>query len=203
MKIHFWEKAWLDKKFAITSLNPSILVERYAKKLAEGDQVLDVGCGNGRNSIYLAKLKCMVDCFDVADLGWTRSLPSEIKERISFTKSTISEYYFESDRYKAIVISRVIQYLDQEELLTFLKKCVKALKDDGFLLISYTAQGGIFARDEIQVQKFVHSIDYIKKILKERFKRVVITEGAKKNMHVNYEGDIVSYDLFVSGPIKN
>ena len=70
MKRHKWEQAWNDKKFEIRTLIPSILVSKYAEKLQLGDRVLDIGCGNGRNSIFLAENGCEVECFDVMDLKW-------------------------------------------------------------------------------------------------------------------------------------
>ena len=75
MKKHLWEQAWEDQKFKLVTSKPSVIVERYKDNFLPGDFVLDVGCGNGRNSIYLAGLGCHVDCFDVADTNWTSSLP--------------------------------------------------------------------------------------------------------------------------------
>lgn len=68
MKKHKWEKAWEDGKFSIKTLTPSVLVSRHEDELQTNDYILDIGCGNGRNSIYLAKKGCEVDCFDVINL---------------------------------------------------------------------------------------------------------------------------------------
>ncbi len=142
MQKHSWEKAWESKRFEIKTLVPSVIVERHKDKFLDGDFVLDVGSGNGRNSIYLASLGCKVDSFDVSDMGWTDSLNSELKEKISFMKSDVMGYPYTVDKYKAVVMARVIQYLNREELDYLLDKAVSSLKDDGFLLLSYTSQGG-------------------------------------------------------------
>lgn len=78
MKNHPWKKAWIEKKFEIQTLTPSILVSRYQDSISPGDCVLDVGSGNGRNSIYLAKGGVEVDLFDVVNLIDWNSLANKI-----------------------------------------------------------------------------------------------------------------------------
>lgn len=202
MSKHPWEKAWENKKFEIKTLQPSVIVERHKDKFYSGDAVLDVGSGNGRNSIYLAGLGCKVDSFDVSDMGWTDSLDPDLKEKISFTKSDIMDYPYAVGKYKAVIMARVIQYLDREELNYLLDKTVSGLDADGFLLLSYTSQGGIFDQDAIDVPKYNYSIEDVEKMLRDRFKTVEITAGANKNTHVNYDGQIVSYDIYAAGVIN-
>lgn len=53
---------------SIELLSPSRLVRRYAPVLIPGAQVkpiLDVACGSGRNSFFLANLGCSIVCLDL------------------------------------------------------------------------------------------------------------------------------------------
>jgi SAM-dependent methyltransferase len=200
MKEHSWEKAYSKKRFQITTSKPSILVEKYSNKLSVGDHVLDVGCGNGRNSMYLAGLGCRVDSFDVADLNWVHSLSFKRRNRIFFTKSDIARFPFVPMKYDAVVITRVIQYLNKKELKYLLGQVHQSLKPSGFLLLSFSAQGGIFDRDEIQVPKYKYSIEEIRRALKKGFFKVLITKGSGRSQNVNYKGSVVSYDIYASDP---
>lgn len=198
MKKHKWEQAWEDKKFEIKTLIPSILVSKYAGKLESEDHVLDVGCGNGRNSIFLAQQGCRVDCFDVMNLRWTENLPVELKKKINFQKSTILEYPYKASQYQIVVLARVIQYLNNDELSFLFQKIKECLKPEGFLLLSYNTKGGIFNRKEINVSTYSYPIEQIIDMLTIIFRNVIVTEGSKISMHVNYSDEILPFDIYAS-----
>ncbi len=198
MKKHKWEKAWEDKKFEIGTLIPSVLVSRYAGKLKRNDCVLDVGCGNGRNSIFLAKQECKVECFDVMDLRWREKLTTDLRNRIYFKKSNILEYSYKASQYQAIIVARVIQYLSPEELFFLVQKIKEVLKPGGFLLLSYNTKGGIFNRKEIDVPTYSYPIEQIENLLKNIFKNVVVVNGSKTSKHVKYVDDILTFDIYAS-----
>lgn len=198
MKKHKWEKAWEDKTFKIETLTPSILVSRYAEKLKHDDCVLDVGCGNGRNSIFLAKQGCEVECFDVMDLKWREKLPADLQGKIHFKKSNILKYPYKASQYQAIIVARVIQYLSLEELSFLVQKIKDGLRMDGFLLLSYNTKGGIFNRKKIDVPTYSYSIEQIENLLKTVFRNVVITKGSNTSKHVNYTDDILTFDIYAS-----
>ncbi len=199
MKKHKWEIAWKEKKFKIDTFVPSILVLKYKKLLNPGDKVLDIGCGNGRNSIYFASKGYDVDCFDVTSLDWP-SLPQKTQKKINFSKSDILNYCYKNKQYRIIIATRLIQYLNKKELYFLFKKIKESICPNGFLLLSYNTKGGIFNKKDIDVPKYSYPIEDIKILLKTIFKKVIIKEGSKKNKHVNYDDDIRSFDIFASNP---
>jgi 2-polyprenyl-3-methyl-5-hydroxy-6-metoxy-1,4-benzoquinol methylase len=200
MKKHKWEKAWEEKKFEMKTLVPSILVSKYAEKFQPGDWALDIGCGNGRNSIFLAEHGCNIECFDVMDLQWREKLSADLQEKISFKKSSILEYPYEASKYRAVILARVIQYLNSEELSFLMQKIKEGLRADGFLLLSYTTKGGIFNREEIDVPTYSYPVEQIENLLKNMFKNVVVLKGSKTSEHVNYIDNVITFDIYASNP---
>jgi len=63
-----WEFGYADPA-ANTFGKPSAEVVRLADALPRGPAVLDVGCGEGRNALFLASRGFSVDAFDVSDAG--------------------------------------------------------------------------------------------------------------------------------------
>ena len=61
----FWENEYLDKEKS-TFGNPSKDVKEIISYLNKDARILDVGCGDGRHSLYLANLGFKVDAFDIS-----------------------------------------------------------------------------------------------------------------------------------------
>lgn len=194
-----WETAYENKDFEITTHEPSQILTQYISKVKSGDRALDAGCGGGRNSIFLSKIGCSVDSFDVADLDWLKNLDTQIKMNINFSKSNVDTFTYRSNEYELILASRLIQYLDKVTLERFFKNVHKSLKPDGFFVFSFNTEGGIFSKENIQVDKYVHDIDEVKKLLMNHFNIIKIQEGSTKNTSVNYIDTIKSYDVYVEG----
>jgi predicted TPR repeat methyltransferase len=194
-----WELAYENKDFEITTQKPSQILVQQSNKIKPGDHVLDAGCGNGRNAIFLSKLGCSVDAFDVADLNWVKGLKPEIKDRISFSKSNVDSFNYEEDKYQLILASRLIQYLDKDSLELFFKNVHKSLQKEGVFIFSFNTKGGIFSKENIKVAKHVHSIDEVKKLLAVHFNTIKVQEGSTKSTSVNYVDTIKTYDVYVKG----
>lgn len=52
----FWEQLYADMEVSAFSKGPTMDVNEFCNVFPQNAQVLDVGCGEGRNSIFMAKL---------------------------------------------------------------------------------------------------------------------------------------------------
>jgi tellurite methyltransferase len=65
----FWEKLYADTSASAFSKRPSSDVKEFYSMFPENARILDVGCGEGRNAIFLARTGTMVDAFDISENG--------------------------------------------------------------------------------------------------------------------------------------
>jgi SAM-dependent methyltransferase len=64
-----WDKKYTSQPKLLDKREPSPKLVKFAQKPDSQDKkALDFACGNGRNSIYLAKLGFVVDSLDISDI---------------------------------------------------------------------------------------------------------------------------------------
>jgi SAM-dependent methyltransferase len=86
---------------------PSAWVVRFASRLQPGTRVLDVACGHGRNSRYLASRGCRVIAVD-SDPACGRSLAGEASVEFHLADLERDPWPFDGQSFDAVV---VIHYL--------------------------------------------------------------------------------------------
>ncbi len=79
----FWETAYSDLKVSAFSKGPTADVEDHFRIFPSNAAVLDVGCGEGRNSVFMAKLGNHVDAFDISAAGIEKARQIAEMEKVS------------------------------------------------------------------------------------------------------------------------
>jgi tellurite methyltransferase len=110
-----------------------LLFQRYLPRV--GEKLLDVGCGEGRDSIFFARNGYLVSGFDSSSEGVMKSLAWADKLRLSidFFKADVIEYRLQ-DFYDVVFSSGALHYIPpplREEILSNYKR--------------YTTAGGLHA----------------------------------------------------------
>lgn len=125
------DKIKWNKKYEET---PSLLKSReVSKKLVEtiekvkGKKVLEIACGAGRNSIFLANRGFSVEAFDISDFA-IESIKNQNIKNITAKVMDLEGYIPSKESYDLIVMTN---YLDRE----LIPNLAKALKKEGILFI--------------------------------------------------------------------
>ncbi len=116
-----WDEKY--KNFDI-SLKPLALVKEYAKK-ADGKTALDIACGMGRHSRYLANEGFFVDALDISivALNTLKNIKNIYPKEVDF-----DSYELEKNRYDLIVCTYFLERL-------LFPQIDDALKSGGILLM--------------------------------------------------------------------
>lgn len=125
------DKIKWDKKYKNT---PSLLEDRAASKRLEniidkvnGKKALDIACGAGRNSIFLAKKDFNVDALDISKVALD-NLQNKGYKNISTKLIDLEGYKPEKDNYDLIIMTN---YLDRD----IIPILCESLKKEGVLFI--------------------------------------------------------------------
>ncbi len=68
--IPFWEETYRKDDIATFSMEPNRTVKEFEHHVGKWANILEVGCGEGQNVLYLAKRGyCNIDAFDISESG--------------------------------------------------------------------------------------------------------------------------------------
>ena len=109
------------------------LIKASGRK-AEELKVLDIGCGEGKDAVYLAQQGCKVTAFDVTESGIrkTRLLADRCGVEVQAFTADINDFQIE-EQFDVIYSTGTIQYLFDENIDAFFRKINNITKVGGMV----------------------------------------------------------------------
>lgn len=95
--------------------------------------ILDIGCGLGRNSIFFAKQGFKVHTFDISEdaINRTREFASEEKVKLDIKQGDMLNIPFESNMMDCVYSRNVISHTDTEGVRKIILEIKQVLRRDG------------------------------------------------------------------------
>ncbi len=125
-----WDERFRNREFVLGTAPSPFLAENIEliKSLVPGKKALDIACGEGRNSIYLAAEGFAVTGLDISRAGMEKAREWMEREnlRISFRIQNLEGYEF-SESYDLIINFNFL-------LRDLIPKCVAALNPGGVIV---------------------------------------------------------------------
>lgn len=128
-----WNQRYREGSYRARS-HPTPLLEQWLPELPRG-RALDIACGTGRNTLYLAGKGYAVDAVDISSeaLASARGKPGAGNPSISWIEADLDEFAPSASRYDLIAVARFVNRL-------LLPRLPGALKPGGALLYEHHIQ---------------------------------------------------------------
>ena len=109
------------------------LLESSSKKPSELD-VLDIGCGEGKDAVYLASLGCRVTAFDITESGIRKTYRLSEQHNAILSAFTADINSFRLNKtFDIIYSSGTLQYLREENIAPFFEKIERLTNPGGIV----------------------------------------------------------------------
>ncbi|MFA1739533.1 class I SAM-dependent methyltransferase [Lysinibacillus fusiformis] len=214
---HFWNNFYDDtcRKVPFFVNKPDEnLVHYFEKEMIFPSKVLELGCGAGRNAIYLAKKGCSVVGVDLSEnaLEWAKKRISEEDVNVEFVCANIFDLDFQQESFDFIYDSGCFHHIAPHRRVSYIEIINRLLKQDGyFALCSFeengTYGGSALTDEEVYLKRSLEGgLGYTKSQLQEIFNFLEEIEIRKMlpmstvDPHFGLEGFIVG--LFQKNDIK-
>ncbi|WJV16877.1 class I SAM-dependent methyltransferase [Rossellomorea marisflavi] len=143
----FWEGFYKnrERKIPIFTSRPdeSLVSYVHSGRLKTG-KALDIGCGAGRNAIYLASNGWEVDAMDLSStsLKWAGERAEEAGATIRFFQADLLEHQIEKDAYDLVYDSGCFHHIAPHRRTRYREVILNALKQDGYYGLACFCEDG-------------------------------------------------------------
>ncbi len=136
----YWDKTWSKFLKYQGMIAPSgKLIQLLIGLVERGGMVLDLGCGEGRNTIYMSRVGFRVVGLDLSEKG-VRVLANNLFEeevRAAALVGDTRRLPFANGGFDAILAHNLFDHVDAETARTGLQECYRILKPSGYLLLTW------------------------------------------------------------------
>jgi 2-polyprenyl-3-methyl-5-hydroxy-6-metoxy-1,4-benzoquinol methylase len=119
---------------------PTDFIARAISRGVPNAKALDLGCGSGRNSIYLARLGYHVTCVDASSLALARlaqaALLADVQDRVVAVCADITHFHI-TEQYDLVICYGVINSIESSEWPRLVRKIQTATVEDGINVLAY------------------------------------------------------------------
>jgi SAM-dependent methyltransferase len=145
--------SWWDNFYSDRSKTCPFFVphpdESLAQFIEEGlihpGRAIDVGCGNGRNSIFLARHGFSVEAVDLSEtaIEWARERAAQAGVVVSLTQASVFDLGLQAAEYDLVYDSGCFHHIPPHRRAQYVELIVGAIRPGGWLCLTcFRPEGG-------------------------------------------------------------
>ncbi|MCL2445393.1 MAG: methyltransferase domain-containing protein [Oscillospiraceae bacterium] len=155
----FWEQSYSDPNAVSFSKGPTADLAEFHHLISPRSTVLDVGCGEGRNAIFLAGLGYCAEGFDLSEAGIAKAQAIAATQNldIRFWAQDMAEFAFAQD-YDVILSHGVLHLPEKSVRNAFITLAQTHTKPSGLHFIGVFTNRLPAAPDMVAVTKSLFDV---------------------------------------------
>lgn len=137
MKIPFWEESYKDDNISTFGVEPNPTIIEYENMITKTACILDVGCGDGKNSLYLSKQGHLnIDAFDLSEnaIAKLNRIAANRKLKVSAWVQDLCKYNFDK-KYDLIFSFGTLHFVSKTHWKSFLLDAKESTNIGGLHII--------------------------------------------------------------------
>lgn len=119
--------------------NPSQALQAAWKNFKSGNLFLDLGCGQGRDSLFMVKKGFKVTAVDSSEAAIKQLQKIVIQDNLTNLKAVCCDaarFEIEPNKYDIINSNNLLQFLSKTDALRLIKNIQEKIKPGGFVILS-------------------------------------------------------------------
>jgi len=204
----FYDQTFKKTPFFVNKPDEN-LVSYLEKKMIRPNKVLELGCGAGRNAIYLAKQGCSVVGVDLSDkaLQWAQKRVDEANVSVELNRANIFELNLQEESFDFIYDSGCFHHIAPHRRVTYIEMIHKLLKPNGYFALCTFEEHGVYggsaiSDEEVYIKRSLEGgLGYTKNQLKEVFQSFEEIE-IRKMIAMSDEDQFFGLEGFLVGLFK-
>lgn len=149
-----------NKTYSINkNIKPSQILSLIQKNFLLSSKIIDLGCGQGNDSLFSAKNGFLVTAIDSSSvaINQMKVKKDELKlNNLELICDDITNFNIEKDKYQVIICRNVLNFLDKNKALEILNDFKDNIQKDSYIIIE------VFTKNDpsfISNNKFVSYFD--------------------------------------------
>jgi tellurite methyltransferase len=131
-----YEAIYKAQQHALGGPFPEI-VKLFAENVSAGSRVLDLGCGQGRDALFIARAGHSVVAVDLSSSGIAQLNAEALQTGLPIEGIVADLVTYEPDSmFDVVVIDRTLHMLRSSERMDVLKRAIGAVGPTGFVVIA-------------------------------------------------------------------
>jgi tellurite methyltransferase len=126
-----------DEKRSSFGDQPSSELKRHWNEVETSGRALDLGCGDGRNTLFVAGKGMSVTAVDISGVGLDklheRILTEDLQQKVQVMRCDVRDFPFRLSSYDLVVAVTLFDHLPAEDILPIFPKITDSMKPNGLL----------------------------------------------------------------------